>query len=161
MQDLPATCLQAWRASGKSSLHFFHRNVVATGLLITYSCLNDEEKDAEEVDNKSSLRTAHWDVLFWGGFYFSHERIWLNLTQPPLNTRQEVTCSSKWKLLGSFFIIVVVVVVFCFLGVFLIVTTWSLWMVLTYYKEIITLLPVLTVLAGKGHLHPPPYPLCI
>lgn len=110
LTNLPGNCLQAPPAArpGKSTLHFFQRNVVAAGPLITYICLKDEEKDAEEVDNKSSLRTAHWDVLFWGGFYFSHERIWLNLTQSPLHTRQEVTLSSQWKLLRSFFFLVCV-----------------------------------------------------
>lgn len=67
MTNLPGDCLQAWptRAPrcGKSNLHFFQRNAVAAGPLITYIHLNDEGKDAEEVDNKSSLRTAHWDVL--------------------------------------------------------------------------------------------------
>lgn len=97
MTNLPGNCLEARRAPacpGKSNLHFFQRNAVAAGLLITYICLNDEGKDAEEVDNKSSFRTAHWDVLCSGGFSFSHERIWLNRTQSPLNTRQEVTLSS-------------------------------------------------------------------
>lgn len=67
MTNLPGDCLQAWppRAPrrGKSNLHFFQRNAVAARPLITYIHLNDEGKDAEEVDNKSSLRTAHWDVL--------------------------------------------------------------------------------------------------
>ena len=97
LTNLPGKCLPAWRATcrGKSNLYFFQRNAVAAGPLITYICLSEEEKDAEEVDfNKSSLRTAHWDVLFWGGFYFSHERIWLNLTESPLNSRQEVTLRS-------------------------------------------------------------------
>lgn len=80
LTNLPGKCLPDWRAAcpGTSNLYFFQRNAVAAGPLITYICLSDEEKDAEEVDfNRSSLRTAHWDVLFRRGFYFSHERIWL------------------------------------------------------------------------------------
>ena len=71
LTNLPGKCLPDWRATcpGTSNLYFFQRNAVAAGPLITYICLTDEEKDAEEVDfNRSSLRTAHWDVLFRRGF---------------------------------------------------------------------------------------------
>lgn len=94
MANLPGT--RWWRAPGpgRSNLHFFQRNAVAAGLLITYICLKDEEKDAEEADNKAACELHTGMSCVGVAFLFPGE----DLTKPsPISAqdRQEVTLSSQ------------------------------------------------------------------
>lgn len=68
--NLPWDLLQDWRATrlGKSSLHFFHRNVEAVRLLITYRGGDAKESNDAGSQHKSRKRTAHWDVLLVSAF---------------------------------------------------------------------------------------------